>query len=105
MSDNHIMKTHYISKVPPLQKIRLKIGLPWKDKVINLTWNRQLAECRSAGIERKLCKDKELTEKYNEKIKEHIEASHAGKLTKEDSEITSRIKNHTPYQVNLFNSV
>ena len=104
MSDNHIMKTHYMSKEPPLQKIRLKIGLPWRDKVINLTCNRQLSECRSAGIERKLCKDKELTEKYKEKIKEHIEAGHARKLTKEDSEITSRIKSHAPHQANLFNS-
>ena len=98
------MKTHYISKVPPVQKIRLKIGLPWKDKVVNLIYNRRLAECRLAGIERKLCKDKELTEKYKEKIKEYIEAAHARKLIKKDSEITSHIKNHTPHQANLFNS-
>lgn len=74
-----------------LRDRRYKIGLLWKEDIVHLPYNRNLAVKRLESIERKLSKKKELADMYREAINGYINEGYPTNLTEKESEISSNI--------------
>ena len=101
MTKNKKRALSILKNTTTLKDGRYQIRLFWKEDIVNLPYNRNLAEKRLEGIKRKLSKNKELADKYRETIIRYINEGHTRKLTEKESETTSNITNYKPHHFAL----
>ena len=74
-----------------------EVGLLWKDEVLRLPNNRDLAVTRFKSLEKKFRKNPDFHELYKTQIKEYLELGHAKQLTREESRKAFVVTNYIPH--------